>query len=78
MTRKNWTTWDEWSGWTKENGRTLDDPFPEQRIREKNVFLWNEMTGSMPCSSTGESWAHFPNSSAAARFKRHLLLPEFF
>lgn len=78
MTKKSWTTWEEWHAWTQENGRNLDDPFPEQPITEKTVFLWSEMTSPMPCSSTGGSWAHFPDTWAAAGFIRHLLLPQFF
>jgi hypothetical protein len=26
MTKKIWTTWEEWHAWTQENGRVLDDP----------------------------------------------------
>ena len=78
MTQNNSTTWEQWYAWTQENGRNLDDPFPKQRITEKTVFLWNEMTSPMPCPSTGGSWAHFPDATAAAGFLRHLLLPQFF
>jgi hypothetical protein len=49
MTEKNWATWEECYAWTQENGWILDDPFPEQRITEKTVFLWSEMTDPLPC-----------------------------
>jgi hypothetical protein len=35
------------------------------------------MTSRMPCSSTGGSWSHFPDVSAAAGFLRHVILPQF-
>ena len=34
MTQKSWTTWEEWYSFTQENGRNLDDPFPDRRITE--------------------------------------------
>jgi hypothetical protein len=78
MTEKNWTTWEEGYSFTQENGRNLDDPFPNQRITENTIFVWSEMTTPMPCSSTGGTWAHFPDAGAACGFLRHLLLPQFF
>ena len=57
MTKKSWTAWEEWFTWTQENGRVLDDPFPEQKTSEKTVFLWSEMTNPLSWASTGGSWA---------------------
>lgn len=72
MTKKSWTTWEDWYAWTQANGRILDDPLPEQRITEKTVFLWNEMTAPLPCSSTGGDWGHFQMLGMAYTERKHI------
>jgi hypothetical protein len=52
--------------------RTLDDPFPEQRISEKTVFLWSEMTSPLPWASTGGDWGHCQMLGMSYTERKHI------
>ena len=75
--KKDWSVFSFWNERYKEVPE-LAGPFQDEPISDKTIFLWSQMTASLPSGGSAGAWDYFPEPKALVAYLRFRMLPAYF